>query len=176
MKKKTILILLIILISIFFIFIYLNKPIKKNISKIDSTENKERSYSSNIIENVKYTSRDTNGNEYTITALKGEIDIKDSDCVISGPSSSIHEVALLWKIYTVLWPFDDYENEYLSNDSIIKNIEDLNHKILKLNNDLSYQNSLFSQQLIEAQKFINIDSDSSTKNIIQHIISENIER
>ena len=105
-----------------------------------------------------------------------ETDIEDSDCIISGPSSSIHEVALLGKIYTVLWPFDNYENEYLSNESLVKNIEDLNHKILKLNNDLSYQNNLFSQQLIEAQKFINIDSDSSTKNIIQHIISENIER
>ena len=58
-----------------------------------------------------------------------ETDIKDSDCVISGPSSSIHEVALLGKIYTVLWPFDNYENEYLSNESLVKNIEDLNHKI-----------------------------------------------
>ena len=76
MKKIVILIILIILLSIFFIFMHLNKPIKKNISKIDSTVNEERSYSSNIIENVKYTSRDSNGNEYTITALKGKIDIK----------------------------------------------------------------------------------------------------
>ena len=76
MKKITIFILLIILISIFFIFIYLNKPIKKNITKIDSTENKERSYSSNIIENVKYTSRDSNGNEYTIKRY--DFDLKKS--------------------------------------------------------------------------------------------------
>ena len=81
MKKIVILIILIILLSIFFIFMYLNKPIKKNISKIDSTVNEERSYSSNIIENVKYTSRDAKGNEYTITALKGEIDIKDSNII-----------------------------------------------------------------------------------------------
>ena len=81
MKKIVILIILIILLSIFFIFMHLNKPIKKNISKIDSTVNEERSYSSNIIENVKYTSRDAKGNEYTITALKGEIDIKDSNII-----------------------------------------------------------------------------------------------
>ena len=79
MKKIIALILLIILLSIF--LIYLNKPIKTNISKIDSSVNKERSYSSNIIENVKYTSRDAKGNEYTITALKGEIDIKDSNII-----------------------------------------------------------------------------------------------
>ena len=81
MKKIIILILLTLLLTIFFIFIYLNKPSKKNISKIDSTVNKERSYSSNIIENVKYTSRDAKGNEYTITALKGEIDIKENNII-----------------------------------------------------------------------------------------------
>ena len=81
MKKTKILIFLILLLSIFFIFIYLNKPIKKNISKIDSTVKEDRSYSSNIIENVKYTSRDSKGNEYTITAIEGEIDIKDSNII-----------------------------------------------------------------------------------------------
>jgi len=78
MKK---IIILILFTSIVFIFLYLNKPTKENISKIDETVNEERSYSSNIIENVKYTSRDSTGNEYTITALKGEIDIKDSNII-----------------------------------------------------------------------------------------------
>ena len=78
MKK---IIILILFKSIVFIFLYLNKPTKENISKIDETVNEERSYSSNIIENVKYTSRDSTGNEYTITALKGEIDIKDSNII-----------------------------------------------------------------------------------------------
>ena len=81
MKKIVIIILAILLLSIFCIFIYLNKPTKETASKVDATVSEERSYSSNIIENVKYTSRDTKGNEYTITALKGEIDIKDSNII-----------------------------------------------------------------------------------------------
>ena len=81
MKKLIILIFTILLLSTFFIFIYLKKSNKKNTSKVETTAVEERSYSSNIIENVKYTSRDTKGNEYTITALKGEIDIKDSNII-----------------------------------------------------------------------------------------------
>ena len=81
MKKIIILIFSILLLLTFFIFIYLNKSNKKTISKVETTILEERSYSSNIIENVKYTSRDSKGNEYTITAIKGEIDIKDSNII-----------------------------------------------------------------------------------------------
>tara|TARA_B100002019_G_scaffold285593_1_gene294782 strand:+ start:6133 stop:7236 length:1104 start_codon:yes stop_codon:yes gene_type:complete len=105
-----------------------------------------------------------------------EVDIKNNDCIISGPSSSIHEVSFLGKIYTILWPFDNYQNDYLNGESLVKNIEDLNCRISNLDNDFTFQNNLFLNQLSEAQKFINIDSDSSTKNIIQHIINENRER
>ena len=79
MKKLIILIFSILLLSTS--FIYLNKPNKKTISKVETTIVEERSYSSNIIENVKYTSRDSKGNEYTITAVEGEIDIKDSNII-----------------------------------------------------------------------------------------------
>ncbi len=105
-----------------------------------------------------------------------ETDIENNDCVISGPSSSIHEVSFLGKIYTILWPFDNYQNDYLNSESLVKNIKDLNYILSKLDNDITFQNNLYSNQLSEAQKFINIDSDSSTKNIIQHIINENRER
>ena len=81
MKKIIILIFSILFLSTFFIFIYLNKTNKKNISKVETTAIEERSYSSNIIENVKYTSRDSKGNEYTIMAIEGEIDIKDSNII-----------------------------------------------------------------------------------------------
>ena len=81
MKKLIILIFSILLLSTFFVFIYLNKSSKKTISKVENTAIEERSYSSNIIENVKYTSRDSKGNEYTITAIEGDIDIKDSNII-----------------------------------------------------------------------------------------------
>ena len=41
----------------------------------------EKSYSSNTIENVKYSSSDPEGNEYTIIASEGEIDIKNSQTI-----------------------------------------------------------------------------------------------
>ena len=44
-------------------------------------ENLESSYSLNIIENVNYSSKDVNGNEYTIIAKKGEIDASDSNVI-----------------------------------------------------------------------------------------------
>ena len=48
-----------------------NRPFERNLQLL-----KEKTiYNSNIINNVRYTTKDTNGNEYTITALKGQIDV-----------------------------------------------------------------------------------------------------
>ena len=41
----------------------------------------EKIYSSNIIENVNYSSKDVDGNEYVITALKGEIDFTNPNII-----------------------------------------------------------------------------------------------
>ena len=70
----------------FFFFKFLDKD-KKNISnknlnsKIKEEVTTERSYSSNIIENVRYSSNDPDGNEYIIVADQGEIDIKNSQII-----------------------------------------------------------------------------------------------
>ena len=78
----------IIKFSIFFLFLimvfFVYKNIKKhksveNISKIDET--KINQSKSNIINEVSYQSYDANGNEYLINALKGEIDLSDSDII-----------------------------------------------------------------------------------------------
>lgn len=56
--------------------------IKKNeIDKKEEIEQIEEIYSSNIIENVNYIAKDLKGNEYTINASKGEIDIKNNDII-----------------------------------------------------------------------------------------------
>ena len=51
---------------------------KENISSNVSLP-EETISNSNIIENVNYTSKDTQGNEYTINASKGEIDYSNSN-------------------------------------------------------------------------------------------------
>ena len=66
--------LIIIFIIFSFIFVVYLKFFKK-VEKVTQTEvSNDVLYSSNIINDVRYTTKDADGNEYIITALKGEID------------------------------------------------------------------------------------------------------
>ena len=49
--------------------------------KIESQDSEEFVYNSNIIENVNYSSKDLEGNQYTIKATNGEIDFKQNDII-----------------------------------------------------------------------------------------------
>ena len=61
-------------VLLIFITIYF-KYIKQNeIAEPEIKTSNEPIYNSNMIENVNYTSVDSDGNKYTITALQGEID------------------------------------------------------------------------------------------------------
>ena len=77
MKREKIIKIFILFLLIFISLILLyNKIIndkKKNEIKI-SDPDEERSMSSNIIEDVRYVSKDAKGNEYIIEAVRGEID------------------------------------------------------------------------------------------------------
>ena len=72
---KLLLVLSLIIFTFFFIYsIFINK--KKLEQKID-LETKEESFTnSNILKNIKYSSKDLKGNEYVILAEQGEIDYK----------------------------------------------------------------------------------------------------
>ena len=71
-KVSLYIILLLVIISLFVVNSYDRKEIK--VIKEDIEEDTQ--YSSNILENVKYESKDIKGNEYVIEALLGEIDYK----------------------------------------------------------------------------------------------------
>ncbi len=80
-KKIVIFFLIIIFLSIIFIFSYqkfLNDEETKN---IDPEVPVNTPYSSNIIENVSYSTKDNEGNEYIINALQGEIDYSDPNII-----------------------------------------------------------------------------------------------
>ena len=87
MKKKTFLkIILILTLIIITWFVYSEYFKKAEIlfpkQNIQTTEiEKETVYNSNIIKDINYTSRDLKGNEYTLLAKEGEIDINDSDII-----------------------------------------------------------------------------------------------
>tara|TARA_B100000902_G_scaffold308844_1_gene298120 strand:+ start:1575 stop:2153 length:579 start_codon:yes stop_codon:yes gene_type:complete len=77
---KIFLILFLIIISILLIFLKIFKKDTK-LSIDDKVVVEEKIYSSNIIENVNYSTKDADGNEYLITAVKGEIDFKDPNII-----------------------------------------------------------------------------------------------
>ena len=67
-----ILIFIAISIIVFLKFFKVNEVEK--IVQLDPQEQKDINYSSNIINDVNFTTKNADGNEYTVTALKGEID------------------------------------------------------------------------------------------------------
>ena len=77
MTRKKILLIFFLFIFLFSVFFYIyqkfdNKE-EKIINKNDISD--EIIYNANIINNVNYATKDANGNEYIITALRGQIDL-----------------------------------------------------------------------------------------------------
>ena len=80
MYKKIITVFVIIFVLFVLYLSFFKSVSKKNLPKEDKILEKS-SYSSNIIENVKYSSSNADGNEYIITALEGEIDVKNNNII-----------------------------------------------------------------------------------------------
>ena len=91
--KKLIKIFLIFFFLIFLIIIYFNSSDKDG-EELPITEKIEgNSYSLNVIENVSYSSKDVKGNEYIIEAIKGEIDIDNSNIIFLTQVNAIIKLA-----------------------------------------------------------------------------------
>ena len=76
-----VLIFIIVLVLSFF-FIYSNYFQKeKNNQNLNLEVEKESSTNSNIIKDIKYSSKDIKGNEYIILADEGEIDLDNNDII-----------------------------------------------------------------------------------------------
>ena len=71
--------LIISLLLIVILFIYLKFSKKTEIILQEPETQEEINYTSNIIKDVNYTTKDIDGNEYSITALEGEIDYNNSN-------------------------------------------------------------------------------------------------
>ena len=92
MKKKIILKIILIIFALiltFFLFskILIQNEKDKNLKKIEKFEKKTAQ--SNTIKDVNYKARDLNGNEYSIYAKEGEIDLSDKDIIILKDIESI---------------------------------------------------------------------------------------
>ena len=89
MKNKIILVILIFLVIFLLSYIYFKSA--KDEKKIEVIEEAplENTYTSNIIENVEYLSKDAKGNEYIIRAREGEVDISNNDVIFLKNVSAI---------------------------------------------------------------------------------------
>jgi len=90
-KKK-----LVILFGVFFLLLVLilyNKFLnKKEIVQKNLVQNEIDAYSSNIIKDVKYVSKDSKGNKYIIKALTGEIDYSDPSIIFLNNVTALIEL------------------------------------------------------------------------------------
>ena len=81
-EKKTAKIIFIILCFVVILLLLNLKLFEKNeIIQIKTKELEKEIYSSNKIKDVKYTTKDAEGNEYIITAKEGEIDYSNSNII-----------------------------------------------------------------------------------------------
>ena len=83
MKNKYLRISFLILIAFILFILFYQKIFKKDEKNVSETTliEKENTVNSNIIKDVRYTSRDVKGNEYIMTASEGEIDFSDSNII-----------------------------------------------------------------------------------------------
>ena len=81
MRKKIIILCIFILILVTSLFIYLKLNKNKNNLKTEVEKKEEIIYSSNVIKNVNYSSKDAKGNEYIIYASEGEIDYNQPNTI-----------------------------------------------------------------------------------------------
>ena len=140
--KKISISVFILLILTILTFFYLKYSKKNSIEKIQSETFDENAFTSNIIQKVNYTSKDSKGNEYIINAETGEIDINNSDVIYLTNVEAIINLKNSEKIYIE----SDYGRYNSKNfDTIFsKNviIEYLDHEIKGEYLDFSLQRNL----------------------------------
>ena len=81
-KKNLLLSIFVSIVVIIITLFYLYKiPLDEKKVELDEEIIEEKSFASNIIQDVKYSSKDIRGNEYIITAQEGEIDINNNSVI-----------------------------------------------------------------------------------------------
>ena len=112
-----------IIIFIFFFFIYSNYFQKNKTSQnINLEVKKESSTNSNIIKDIKYFSQDLKGNQYTIVADEGEIDLDNSEIIFLKDVNAFIELIENNETITVVSDFGKY-NTFNYNTIFSKNVK-----------------------------------------------------
>ena len=165
-KKIKFFFILIVFILIIFLFI---KIFEKKRDKIEKSNSDEILYNLNTIKDVKYVSRDAKGNEYTIKASEGQIDIKEPNIIYLTGISSIINLNNSNKI-TITSNFGKYNSTnfdtIFSKNVIIKYLDNkitgeyldfsINNNLMIISRDVVYANlqNILKADVVE----INIDT------------------
>ena len=107
LKYRVLTLLIIIVISFFFIYSNYFQE-EKNSQNINLETQEEISTNSNIIEDIKYSSKDLKGNEYIILADEGEIDLNNSDIIFLKNVRAFINLIKKNEIITVVSDFGKY--------------------------------------------------------------------
>ena len=126
MKKlnyKIIISLILLLIVVFFFFIYLKSFDKNNLVQNQNLEIKEDNFTnSNIIKDIKYSSKDLKGNEYIILSKEGEIDLNDNDIIFLKNVTAFIKMSKNNETITIVSDFGKYNT--INYDTIFsKNVK-----------------------------------------------------
>ena len=83
MKRERIVKIFLIFLLILFVSIWVYSKYFKKVEVVETLEQvtKDTIYSSNIMENVNYSSKDLDGKEYIISAIQGEIDYANPNII-----------------------------------------------------------------------------------------------
>ncbi len=180
MKKKIILgIFFLFIIFSFFIFFYFKSSSEKNLIKtelIESVEEEsieianENIESSNIIEEVSYTAKDSKGNEYFLKASEGTIDQNESNfiflksvrAIINLKNYKLIEISSDFGKYNI----NNYDTIFSKNVSIIY----LDNKITGEYLDFSLEKNLM---LISRDVIVKNKTDSLRADVIEIDIETN---
>ena len=98
LKKRGKIAFIILIFITSLVLVYSNFFKKIETVQIEPIREESEIYSSNIIKNVKYTTKDAEGNTYTITASEGEIDYTNSNIIYLTNVSALIELVNLERI------------------------------------------------------------------------------
>ena len=116
----------------FFFFIYLKFFKIDQLDEVLNSDVKEEIFSSsNIIENIEYSSKDLKGNEYIILAEEGEIDLNNNDVIFLKDVTAYIKMIKNNETITIVSDFGKYNT--INFDTIFSknvNINYLDNKII----------------------------------------------
>ncbi|MBA1339948.1 MAG: Lipopolysaccharide-assembly, LptC-related [Pelagibacterales bacterium] len=139
-----ILIVIVISFATFYLYFYENKQSKKLSIENDIIDLNSKTNSSNIINDIKYVSKDSQGNVYEIFAQQGSMDDKNKNIIfMTNVRAKIYlNNSGLVNISSKFSEYNNKTNETNFSQNVIVNF--LNHTITGENLNLSFENNLVS--------------------------------